>query len=75
MKQNNYTELSGYSFLKIYSRNGTPDPPRPQIQIFPDFHGYPLGHFSFSKRFSYGLLWAPGSGGVLKAWEGDEAAG
>ena len=27
MKQNNSTELSGESFLKIYSEHGPPDPP------------------------------------------------
>ena len=29
MKHNNSMELSGFSFLKIYSKNGTPDHPRP----------------------------------------------
>ena len=29
VKQNNSTELSGHSFLKIYSRNGPPEPPDP----------------------------------------------
>ena len=34
MKQNNYTELSGHSFLKIYNRNGPPDPKTTQILNF-----------------------------------------
>ena len=33
-KQNNSTELSGYSFLKICNKNGPPDPARHKIWIF-----------------------------------------
>ena len=37
MKQNNSTELSGYSFLKIYGTDGSPDPKRWFLLDFLDF--------------------------------------
>ena len=42
MQQNNSTELLGYSKFKIYSDNGHPRPPRPQIQHFPGFYRAPI---------------------------------
>ena len=37
MKHNDSTELSGYSFPEIYNKDGSTNPPRPQIRIFPEF--------------------------------------
>ena len=39
MKQNNFTELFGYSFDKIYSENGPQTPSDPKSWFFPDFPG------------------------------------
>ena len=33
MKHNNSTEPLGRTFIKMYNKNGSPDPPRPQIRI------------------------------------------
>ena len=40
MKQNNSTELLGYSFSNIYNKND-PRPPRPQIHNEPQFRFCP----------------------------------
>ena len=37
MKQNNSTQLSGYSSNNIYRRNDSPDLPDPQITLLPRF--------------------------------------
>ena len=43
-EQNNSTELSGYSFLKIYNKHAPPpDPPDPKFDCFPDFPGFSAG--------------------------------
>ena len=34
MKQNSYMELLDFPRFKIYSKNGSPDPDRPQTGIF-----------------------------------------
>ena len=40
MKQNTSTELLGHAFLKIYSKNGSPDP---KSGFFPDFPRFFIG--------------------------------
>ena len=41
MKQNNSTELFGYSFNNIYNKNGPPDPLDPKPAFFPNFLHFP----------------------------------
>ena len=42
MKQNNYTELWGHSFLKIYNKHAA-QPPDPKSRFFPGFPGFSIG--------------------------------
>ena len=55
MEQNNSMELLAPSFLKMYSQNSPPDPPRPQIRILPVF---PLSilYFSVALFFDFPML-------------------
>ena len=39
MKQNNSTEIRGYSFTRIYNRNGPQDPLHPKSDMFSGFSG------------------------------------
>ena len=42
MKQNNATELSGYSFDNIYNKNGPPDALDPKSVFFARFPGFAI---------------------------------
>ena len=55
MQQNNSTELLGYSFNNIYSKDAPPDPLDPKSVFFPIFLGFSIGNRS--------SLWRPGSVG------------
>ena len=62
MKQNDFTELSGYTFLKNYYENDPPDP----TSDFPDFHVNDLFakmnskiNFQIFEVFVYELLESP----------------
>ena len=51
MKQNNSTELLGYSFHKIYNRNDpTQTPQTPNLDFFPDFPDFPQEVWFFKEN-------------------------
>ena len=85
MKQNNYTELSGNSFLEKITIQMAPNPPRPQIQIFQALQkgcwigGLPVssldtgkgpGHVTFRKPANRSVT-CPGSfpGSLSSCWK------
>ena len=45
MKQNSSTELSAHSFLGIYNKNGSPDPPDPNLEFSGFFPHFLLDNF------------------------------